>query len=84
MKKIFAGVILPLLIISASCFVSCNSSTTNKQQKKAEKEQVKEIQGQIESFRLDTLSVYRIRLRILKNISAVQQELLILEYLELI
>jgi uncharacterized membrane-anchored protein YhcB (DUF1043 family) len=48
MKKIFAGFILPLLIISFTCLSSCKDKSTSKQQKKAEKEQVKEIQGQIE------------------------------------
>jgi uncharacterized membrane-anchored protein YhcB (DUF1043 family) len=48
MKKIFAGFILPLLIISFSVLVSCKNQAS-KQQKKVEKEQVKEIQGQIET-----------------------------------
>jgi hypothetical protein len=48
MKKIFAGFILPLLIISSTCLVSCKDKAA-KQQKKVEKEQVKEIQGQIET-----------------------------------
>jgi hypothetical protein len=49
MKKIFAGVIFPLLVISFSCISSCSSCknrTAAKQQKNTEK---KEIQGQIES-----------------------------------
>jgi uncharacterized membrane-anchored protein YhcB (DUF1043 family) len=49
MKKIFAGFILPLLIISFSFLSSCREKSTSKQQNKAEKEQVKEIQGQIET-----------------------------------
>jgi hypothetical protein len=49
MKKIFAGFILPLLIISSSCLVSCKDRTAAKQQKKIEKEQIKEIEGQIET-----------------------------------
>lgn len=49
MKKIFAGFILPLLIISSTCLVSCKDRATSKQQKIAEKEQVKEIEGQIET-----------------------------------
>jgi len=49
MKKIFAGFILPLLIVSFTCMSSCKNSTTSKQQKNAEKEEVKEIQGQIET-----------------------------------
>jgi len=48
MKKIFAGFILPLLIISFTCLSSCKDRATAKQ-KKAEKEEVKQIQGQIES-----------------------------------
>jgi hypothetical protein len=52
MKKIFTGFILPLLIISFSCLSSCTSCKDRaaaKQQKKAEKEEVKVISGQIES-----------------------------------
>jgi hypothetical protein len=49
MKKIFAGFILPILIICSVCLVSCKDKTTAKQQKKVEKEQVKEIEGKIES-----------------------------------
>jgi hypothetical protein len=49
MKKIFAGFILPLLIISFSCLSSCKDRAASKQQKKAEKQEVKEIQGQIET-----------------------------------
>jgi hypothetical protein len=49
MKKIFAGFILPLLIISFTCLSSCKDRATSKQQKKAEKQEVKEIQGQIET-----------------------------------
>jgi uncharacterized membrane-anchored protein YhcB (DUF1043 family) len=48
MKKIFAGFILPLLIISFTCLSSCKNSTS-KQQKSAEKQEVKEIQNQIET-----------------------------------
>jgi hypothetical protein len=47
MKKIFAGFILPLLIISFTCLVSCKDRAASKQQKIAEKEQVKQIEGQI-------------------------------------
>jgi hypothetical protein len=46
MKKIFAGFILPLLIISSTCFVSCKDKAA-KQQKQVEKEQKKEIESQI-------------------------------------
>jgi hypothetical protein len=49
MKKIFAGFILPLLIISFTCLSSCKDRAAAKQQKKAEKEEVKVIQGQIET-----------------------------------
>jgi hypothetical protein len=49
MKKIFAGFILPLLIISFTCLSSCKDKATSKQQKKAEKEEVKVIQSQIET-----------------------------------
>ena len=48
MKKIFAGFILPLLIISFSVLVSCKNQAS-KQQKKVEKEQVKDIPRQIEA-----------------------------------
>ena len=48
MKKIFAGFILPLLIISFTSLNSCKNSTS-KQQKTAEKQEVKEIQNQIET-----------------------------------
>jgi uncharacterized membrane-anchored protein YhcB (DUF1043 family) len=48
MKKIFTGFILPLLIISFTCLSSCKNSTS-KQQKSAEKQEVKEIQNQIET-----------------------------------
>ena len=49
MKKIFAGFILPLLIISFTCLTSCKDRAAAKQQKKVEKEQVKQIEGQIET-----------------------------------
>jgi hypothetical protein len=49
MKKIFAGFILPLLIISSTCLSSCKDRAASRQQKNAEKQEVKEIQGQIES-----------------------------------
>jgi len=49
MKKIVAGFILPLLIISFTCLSSCKNRATSNQQKKAEKEEVKAIQGQIET-----------------------------------
>jgi hypothetical protein len=48
MKKIFTGFILPLLIISFTCLSSCKNSAS-KQQKSAEKKEVKEIQNQIET-----------------------------------
>ena len=46
MKKIFAGFILPLLIISSTCLVSCKDKAS-KQQKKVENEQKNEIQKEI-------------------------------------
>ena len=46
MKKIFAGFILPLLIISSTCLVSCKDKAS-KQQKKVEIEQKNEIQKEI-------------------------------------
>jgi hypothetical protein len=49
MKKIFAGFILPLLIISSFCLVSCKDRTAAKQQKKVEQEQVNQIETQIET-----------------------------------
>ncbi len=48
MKKIFAGFILPLLIISFTCLSSCKNKAS-RQQKKTEKEEVKVIKDQIES-----------------------------------
>jgi hypothetical protein len=49
MKKIFAGFILPLLIISFTCLTSCKERAASKQQKKLEAEQVKTIENQIET-----------------------------------
>ena len=49
MKKIIAGVILPMLIISFTCLTSCKDKATRKQQKKVEMEQVKTIENQIEA-----------------------------------
>lgn len=49
MKKIFAGVIFSMLIISFPCLTSCRNKTAVKQQKKVEQEQVKTIQNQIET-----------------------------------
>ncbi|MGD0754978.1 MAG: hypothetical protein ABR927_07940 [Bacteroidales bacterium] len=50
MKKIFAGFILPLLIISSACLTSCTSckDKSSAKQKKNEKQQVEVIQSQIE------------------------------------
>lgn len=48
MKKIFAGFILPLLIISF-CLSSCKDRAASKQKKAAEEETVKKIPGEIES-----------------------------------
>ena len=52
MKKIIAGFILPILILSLAFLFSCTSCkdrTAMKQQKKVEKEQVKTIENQIET-----------------------------------
>ena len=52
MKKIIAGFILPILILSLAFLFSCTSCkdrTAVKQQKKVEKEQVKTIENQIET-----------------------------------
>ena len=49
MKKIIAGVILPMLIVSFTCLTSCKDRATRKQQKKIELEQVKIIENQIEA-----------------------------------
>ncbi len=49
MKKIFAVVLLPLLIISFTCLTSCKDRAANKQQKKVELQQVKTIENQIEA-----------------------------------
>jgi hypothetical protein len=49
MKKIFAGFILPLLIISFTCLSSCKDRASSKLQKVAEQEAVKKIPGEIES-----------------------------------
>jgi hypothetical protein len=49
MKKIFAGFILPILIISSTCLSSCKERSAAKQQKKVEKEQVKVLETQIET-----------------------------------
>jgi hypothetical protein len=49
MKKIFAGVILSILIISITCLTSCKDKATGKQQKKVELENVKAIENQIEA-----------------------------------
>jgi len=49
MKKIIAGVILPILILSFTGLTSCKNRTTRKLQKKVEMEQVKTIENQIEA-----------------------------------
>lgn len=48
MKKIIAGVILPILILSSVCLTSCKDRTSIKQQKKVELDQVKTIDNKIE------------------------------------
>jgi hypothetical protein len=49
MKKIFAGVLLPALILIFFGFSSCKNKSTANQQKKVEQEQVKTIENQIEA-----------------------------------
>jgi hypothetical protein len=49
MKKIIAGIILPLLVISFTSLTSCKDRAAAKQQKKAELERVKIIDNQIEA-----------------------------------
>jgi hypothetical protein len=49
MKKIFTGVILPLLFICFTCLTSCKDRAAAKKQKKAEAEQVKVIENQIQT-----------------------------------
>jgi hypothetical protein len=49
MKKIFAGVILPILIVSFTSLTSCKDRASGKQQKMVEMEQVKTIENQIEA-----------------------------------
>ena len=48
MKKIFAGIILPILMISFIFLTSCKHRAAEKQQEKTEMEQVKTIENQIE------------------------------------
>lgn len=48
MKKILAGIILPLLIINLISLNSCKNRAAEKQQQKQEMEQVKSIENQIE------------------------------------
>jgi len=49
MKKIIAGVILPILILSFTGLTSCKNRAAGKLQKKVEMEQVKTIENQIEA-----------------------------------
>jgi hypothetical protein len=49
MKKIFAGIILPILIIGFTGLTSCKEGSSKKQQKKIELEQVDSIEKQIEA-----------------------------------
>ena len=49
MKKIIAGIILPLLVISFTGLTSCKERAAVKQQKKTELERVKTIDNQIEA-----------------------------------
>jgi len=48
MKKILAGIILPILMINFIFLTSCKHRAAEKQQEKAEMEQVKTIENQIE------------------------------------
>jgi hypothetical protein len=48
MKKILAGIILPILMINFITLTSCKNRASEKQQKKTEMEQVKTIENQIE------------------------------------
>jgi uncharacterized membrane-anchored protein YhcB (DUF1043 family) len=48
MKKIIAGFILPILILSFTCLTSCKDRASVKQQKKVELDQVKTLDNQIE------------------------------------
>jgi hypothetical protein len=49
MKKIIAGFILPILILSFTGCTSCKNRTSGKLQKKVEMEQIKSIENQIET-----------------------------------
>ena len=49
MKKIIAGIIIPILILSLTGLTSCRDKSTAKQLKKVEMEQVKAIENQIET-----------------------------------
>lgn len=49
MKKFYAGILLPLLIISFTCLSSCRDNGKSSQQKKMEMQQVKTIENQIEA-----------------------------------
>jgi len=49
MKKIIAGVLLPMLIISFTCLTSCKDRAAGKEQKKVEMDQIESIEDQIES-----------------------------------
>jgi hypothetical protein len=48
MKKILAGIVLPILMITSIFLTSCKNRASEKQQAKAEMEQVKTIENQIE------------------------------------
>ncbi len=49
MKKIIAGFILPILILSFTSLTSCKDKASGKQQKVVEMEQIKTIENEIES-----------------------------------
>ena len=49
MKKIIAGILLPMMIISFTCLTSCKDKSSANKLKKVEMEQVKTIEDQIEA-----------------------------------
>jgi hypothetical protein len=49
MKKIFAGALITMLILSSISYTSCKNRATEKQQAKEEMEKVDSLKGQIES-----------------------------------
>jgi hypothetical protein len=49
MKKIFAGILIPILVVGFAGLSSCKDKSSAKEQKKVEMKQVKEIENQIET-----------------------------------